>query len=399
MLSRTCSTRATQHRKDVYMSAHSLLIIDSDSQSRKAIADSVHTEGVHVVGAVAALRDGLRIMAGDPPSIVVLEARELEQGMREVSDLVSCYPHLSVFVTAREKNPDWILRLIRAGATEYLTRPVEADELVDAIRKVARLRPVTSAKRPRQGKLISFYNPCAGMGTTTLAVNTAAALAASGKKVVLADLNLINGDVCSFLDLAPRYTLSNVAAKQGQIDASFLASVLVQSCNFHVLCGPSDLRESMYIDGDAVLRVLATLRSGFDYVIVDTGGHLFGTAMDILAVSDDVVYTTVLSLPALRTARRYITTLEREGVGKDRVKLVVNRYLPRDEIRLGDAEKVLECKACLTVPNAYLDVRGSINRAVPLVISERKSPVSVAIERLAAILARPDGDAALKEVI
>lgn len=380
----------------------SFVIIDSDRHSRTAIEEVIKTYcDVRVLGVVADFQDGLRIIQKTPPDIVVLEAVDLGKGIEEVTYLLTRFPGTSVFVTATGNNPDWILRLIRAGAGEYLTKPIIAAELMDAVKKVARLHTRTSGHSSKKGTAISVYNPSGGMGTTTIAVNLAATLAAKGEKVALIDLNLFSGDVAAFLDLSPRYTLANVTAKSGQIDASFLRSVIVQhSSGLHVLNGPLDLGDSSKIQPEQLQEVIAILQTIFPYTIIDTGGQLFGCNLATFDCSDRILFTTVLNLPALKNAKRYLATMDNEGFGADKVKLVVNRHIPKDDIKLADAEKILNTRAYMAVPNAYADAKTSINKGEPLVSCYPRSPVTKAMDELATqLMQETNGMAALQRGI
>ena len=147
---------------------------------------------VNILAATADLPLALKSIQGATPQVVILQVREVEQGVREVGHLVSTFPHATVFVTAAEKNPDWIIRLVRAGAGEYLTRPVVGQELAEALQKVARMHVLKTVQNAETGSVITVYNPSAGMGTTTVAVNLAATLASKGKQVALVDLNLLH---------------------------------------------------------------------------------------------------------------------------------------------------------------------------------------------------------------
>lgn len=384
-------------------SSLSFVIIDSDIKSRTAIEEVLKTCGdIRAYGSVATFQDGLRIIQKTPPAVVILEAGEIETGIEEVKYLLAKFPGTSVFITAHEKNPDWILRLIRAGATEYLTKPIVATELMDAVNKVARLHNQRSGHVSKKGSAISVYNPSGGMGTTTIAVNLAATLAAKGKSVALIDLNLFSGDVAAFLDLAPRYNLANVTAKIGQIDASFLRSVIVpHSSGIHILNGPTDLGDADRVLPEQLQEVIAILQTIFAYTIIDTGGQLFGCNMATFDCSDRILFTTILNLPALKNAKRYLAAMDNEGFGADKVKLVVNRHIAKDDIKLDDAEKVLNTKAYLTVPNAYADARTSINKGEPLVRCYPHSPVTKAMDELASQLmleTEPMGKASLQGV-
>lgn len=387
------------------MTLISLVLIDSDAKARNEAMAILKSFGDHIeiLAATADFQEGMKIIQNAKPQIVILEVKEIEQGVKETALLVSKFPYATVFVTAVDKNPDWILRLVRAGAGEYLTRPVVAQELAEAIQKVGRLHASRSVQNIKKGTAISVYNPSGGMGTTTIAVNLAATLAARGEKVALIDLNLFSGDVAAFLDLAPRYNLANVTAKTGQIDASFLRSVIVpHSSGVHILNGPVDLGDADRILPEQLHEVIGILQTLFTYTIIDTGGQLYGCNQATFACSDRILFTTLLNLPALKNAKRYLAALDDEGFGDNKVKLVVNRHIPKDDIKVVDAEKVLNTKVYLTVPNAYADAKTSINKGEPLVSCFPRSPVTKAMDDLASQLIQETaakGNAALQEGI
>jgi pilus assembly protein CpaE len=200
-----------------------------------------------------------------------------------------------------------------------------------------------------------------------VAVNLAAALATNDTKVALVDLNLYSGDISTFLDVNPTYTLSSVTSNIARLDANFLMSVMARhSSGPYILTEPMEVDEAISITPEQVSRVLEFLSGVFSYVIVDCGGQLDGCNMAIFESSNLILFTTVLSLPAIKNAKRYLTALERRGFRQDRVKLVVNRYLPKADIQVKDAEKILGYTVFQTIPNEYGDVTTSVNKGFPL---------------------------------
>jgi pilus assembly protein CpaE len=121
----------------------------------------------------------------------------------------------------------------------------------------------------------------------------------------------------------------------------------------------------------------------FTYTIIDTGGQLFGCNLATFESSDRILFVTLLTLPALKNAKRYLAAMNNEGLGSDKVKLIINRQIPKDDITVADAEKVLNTKALLTVPNTDMDIKTSINKGLPLVTCSPRSPVTKALEDLA----------------
>jgi len=368
----------------------SIAIINSNDASRKALETTLNQfgESVKLIGSVADFVEGTRLIQTSNPMVVILEVRDAITSAEEIRHILSKSPRTSVFVTSADKSSDLILSTMRAGAVEYLLEPVEITDLAEALQKVGRLwlnKP--AAASAETGKVISVYNPIGGMGTTTVAVNLAATIADNGGKVALVDLNLHSGDVSSFLDVNPAYTLSSVTSNVARLDASFLMSVMTKhSSGVYVLTEPLEVDEALDITPEQIVRVLALLKGVFTHVVIDTGGSIVGCNQTVFESSDFILFNTVLSLPSLKNAKRYLTAMEKKGLHKDKVKLVVNRYLSRADIQIADAEKVLDHKVFLTIPNEYRDVISSINKGMPIVSIASRSPVSKAIIRFNELL-------------
>lgn len=367
-------------------SQFSIAIIDPDQKSREALLSTLrpYCDSITSSGSVDGLNDGVSANRKVAPHVVFLGVQDIEQGVNDVRRITLNYPQISVIACSREKNVEWFLALMRAGAVEYLLRPIAQEELEQSLQKVRRFLHAAPPEDSPAGEIIAVYNPIGGMGTTTVAVNLAAALAEDGTKVALVDLNLDAGDVSTFLNVNPTYTLSSVTTNVERLDANFLMSVMTRhSSGPFVLTEPVDVDEAISITPDQVQRILELLRGIFRYVVVDCVGQLGGCNGAIFGSAHMILFTTTLSLPALKNTKRYLAAMERKGFGGDRVKLVINRFLPKSDIQIKDAEKVLGMQVYQAIPNEYANVVDSINKGMPLVKLLPRSPISKAIQGLA----------------
>jgi pilus assembly protein CpaE len=361
------------------MPSVSLAIIASDNNDRSELAGIISTLGsnLDILASTPSFEDGLGKIRENPPHIVILDVRDVGQGVKETTALASQFPDTSVFITCDHKNPDWILRLMRAGAGEYLTKPIDRYELAEAVKKATR-----HLGRKKRGRAVTVYNPNGGMGTSTVAVNLAVALAQNGEGTALIDLNPLSPDISAFLDLSPRYNLATVSSRSGEIDGSFLKSVLIRHhSGIDVLVGTPSLPRRGKLEPARVERLLAVSRSLFPDTVVDAGGELEESNMSLFADSDLVLYVTVLNLPALKNAKRYLPEMVAQ-LGEGKVKIVVNRYNVKDEIGLGDAERVLGQKVFASLPNSYSEVKNSVNRGEPLMSCYPRSPFARSMSEL-----------------
>jgi pilus assembly protein CpaE len=371
-----------------------MVIIDSDKPSRDVISSILRpfADTIRIEGSVDDFGEGLKIIQKTSPNIVILEVNNLARGIEEIQYLHANYTQLSVVVTSFEKNPEWILKLMRTGAVEYLLRPVSQDDLMQALTKLGRFWFTKPEEQKQTGKILAVYYPSGGVGVTTVAVNLAAELASPTAKVALVDLNLFAGDISTFLDVNPSYTLSSVTNNIARLDASFLQGVMTRHASGpYVLTEPTEVDEAINITPEQVNRLLQFLKGVFDYVVVDCGGQLSGCTMAILENSNLIMFTTVLSLPTIKTSKRYLAAMERKGIRKDRLKLLVNRHIPKADIQLKDAERVLGYPVFLAVPNEYENIIASINKGMPAVKLLPRVAVSKAFAQLADLVKKELG--------
>jgi pilus assembly protein CpaE len=364
-----------------------VLLVNSDSSSRTAITALLARcrRPVELSATTGSLQEAMKhIESETPPQVVILEAHSIAQGVRDVSTIRAINPQTMIMVTSEEKHPDWILTLIRAGAGEYLTTPIILDELEDALERAAGMFERRVGVEDVRGKVITVFNPSGGMGTTTIAVNLAATLAAKGEMTALLDLNPFSSDISAFLDLNAAYTLSSIQGAEGRIDASFLTGIMTRhSSGIKVLCGAEEVGVTTGITPNQILNLLTLIRGQFGVTVIDTGGSLSERVLETFNGSDLILYPLTLTLPALNNARRYLKSLNYHGFGPERVKVLVNRYLPKDDIRLNDAEKILGVNIFHTIPNSYVEIKESIYKGTPLVTCFPRSLVTKALTDLA----------------
>jgi len=365
-------------------------LIDANRESLLAAEEMLrpYSDRLNVCVSTAIFASAIESIRKLVPKIVILAVYDLAQGIEQVREIHANSSQSIVFVVSQEKESDWILGLMRAGAVEYLLKPLGKADLFDAIQKSAKLWQNNHVEDVSQkGKVISIYNPIGGMGTTTIAVNLAVALAKGGNKVALVDLNLFSGDVATFLDVTPRYTLTSVTSNLGRLDAGFLMSVMTQHASGIYLLGePLEVDDTFSITPEQIQKMLEFLKTAFDYMVIDTGGQMIGTNDAVFRSSSMIIYNTVLNLPSLKNAKRYIAAFEKRGIPREKVKILVNRFLLRSDIKVQDAEKVLDRKLFLTIPNEYNDVNDSINKGVPVVNLYPRSEVSKAVIALAEMI-------------
>src|SRR5690242_386813 len=322
-------------------------------------------------------------------SFIALDS-DPEKALELLESLGKSAPKCDVLVTSTSADGNLILRSMRAGAKEFLTQPLQTEDLAAALQRVSRQRAGSSGSASRACSIIALTGATGGVGTTSLAVNLGCSLAANPENsVVLLDLDLCLGDADVFLDTIPEYTISDVAQNINRLDLTLLKRSLTKhDTGLYLLPRPVQLEDARHITTDELTRVLALLKASFTHVIIDTSKGFTPMDMHALAEADQVLLTTQLDLPCLRNVVRLMMSFKESGKFDERVKIVVNRVgYDNGQISLKKAQETIGREIFWQIPNDYRVMVEVRNNGVPLVQQAPKAAITQSINQLAAALA------------
>lgn len=120
-----------------------------------------------------------------------------------------------------------------------------------------------------QGKVTLITSSMSGEGKSFVATNLAAALALSGKKTVLLELDLRKPKISSYLQLSNKIGLSNYLIGQATIDDILNVSITHQNL-FIISSGPIPPNPSELLARKDIDVLVSTLQQSFDEIIIDT---------------------------------------------------------------------------------------------------------------------------------
>jgi pilus assembly protein CpaE len=361
----------------------SIAVIGPDDPRRNAVIEALagcpNNPIPQLIADPAHLDEASRVRMRNCDVVIV----ELDSDPRFALDLVMdvcAQGSAIVMVYSTQGDPDLVVRCMRAGVREFLRLPFTRGAMAEALDRTLARRPVTQALQKADGDLFVFLGAKGGAGVTTLACNFAVSLAQeSAKNTLLIDLNLPLGDAAINLGIKAQYSAVDALQNSIRLDPSLLSTMLVRySAWLSVLAAPTELTP-YEASNEAVDRLLAVARQGFDYVVVDAGLRLDLQRTALFNQFSTIYLITQVGIPELRNANRLIAQFSHEGSPK--LEVVINRYEAGSQ-GIPDAQvvKALTRPAQWRIPNNYAAVRKMQNTATPLALED--STISRAIRQM-----------------
>jgi pilus assembly protein CpaE len=276
-----------------------------------------------------------------------------------------------------------VLQALRGGANDYVSEDDVEEELRAALGRLH--AEVGGGAEP--GRVIALLAPNGGSGSSTLAVNVAAALARDHKSALLVDLKLQSGDLAALLDLKPTHTVADLCDNAGRMDRiMFERSLARHNSGVQLLAAPRHFADVSHVTPEGVRQALLLGRALFPYVVADLDHSFRDEQTQVLRAAEQIVLVFRLDFVSLRNVQRALDYLAQLDIDRARVVAVVNRYGQANEVPAAKAEEALGLKIAHYVPEDARTINRAANNGVPAVLETPSARVSRSLVKLAASL-------------
>jgi pilus assembly protein CpaE len=278
-----------------------------------------------------------------------------------------------------------LLRAVRNGCTEFLTKPMDPADLVASLNRFQAVMAVDPHAQSGIGRVIAFFGAKGGVGTTMLAVHLAIHLVRQhGKKTLLIDHKPHLGHVALYLGLKDtRYHFDELLRNADRLDSELLNGFVVRHrSGLDVIASPEMSEGPHEPKSDQFERVMDFLRREYDYVLIDSSVALQDSKASIVDQSDEVYIISTPDVAALRDLARLVENLSLSESATSKLHVVVNRSTATDSITSEQIEKAVRFPISIAVPNNYFELLRAINDGEPIP-PQRRSEFNTALARWA----------------
>ncbi|MBE2221987.1 MAG: response regulator [Anaerolineae bacterium] len=393
--------------------AYKILIIDDHPETRSIIGHVLKQQGYPIVTAENGA-EGLKVADKEKPHIILCDyMMPVMNGVETVTNLRKKpeFDKVPIIMFTAVDDPQQKLAAFNAGADDYLNKPTEPPELVDRVKILLESaygslpEPVDTDGQtqfhPHQlspqlpdleftssgsQQIIAVMGVRGGVGTTTMAINLATVLAASGTVTTLADFDLTRGHIALYLNQKSAGGLNTLATNSNIELAEQLPSHIVSySRNLRLLLAHLNI-DGRYpiISGAQAATILIELTSSTQATVVDLGSTFNEIARSTLEAADQIVLCLRPERIALVSARQLLSHFQKILFPHTEIHLMLMDFsssgtnLPKTAVEgfLG-----YPVKATIHIPPR--EMANAANKAKPLVTLSAQSDASMAIRQFA----------------
>lgn len=370
------------------------LVAAADARTQASLLSALKGSGdIEIVGATTDADVALKVVRQRRPHVVVgsLDLSPIS-GTELTREIRLNYADISVVLVAEQSGLGAFKSAMHVGASDFLVMPFDGEELPMAIRRafhftrerVERGQVVSSTVGGSvDGRIVVVCGPKGGSGKTTVA--TGMAMTASRTfpgQVSLIDLDLQFGNVDLFLNLEGDRNLRSLGPVLQELDREAVNSVVQATpTGLRVLLPPAAPEDAEMFHVEDLSALLLFFKRTSALTVVDTGGRIDAALLAACQDADLLTIVTTPELPALRDTAKFMETLERLSVTKDRVAVVVNHATRQRGFDPSIVGRTLGDKPLAVLPFDPGSVDRAANQGVPI-IGAGRGPLAAGLEQL-----------------
>jgi pilus assembly protein CpaE len=369
--------------------AEKVLIIDDDIDTLKLVGLMLERQGYEIVVASNGTI-GLNKAAEEKPELILLDVMMPDLDGYEVTKRLRSNPglaHIPIIMFTAKTMVDDKVAGFEAGVDDYLTKPTHPAELTAHVKAVLTRTAQARTTPEEQAQIVGFLGSRSGIGTSTLALNSAIVLQDQGYEVILAEINPGHGSVGLELDIQSPTGISNLLSRSLKDIhlRSVEAEVVSHNTGIRLLLSSFHPKETELEQAvpqmEAIVNNLASLCT---LLILDLGAGLKPYVKPILEICDRIILVVEPVYPSDAMGRAVLQDLETSGINRRKLNLaLINRVPTSLQIPWRKVEEELNIELAGIVSPAPEQAHQASQAGNPVAISYAESLIGDQIRQLA----------------
>jgi pilus assembly protein CpaE len=360
--------------------AEKILIVDDDLDTLKLVGLILQRHGYQIVAANGGTQ-ALTKATTERPDIILLDVMMPDMDGYEVTRRLradTSVSHIPIIMFTAKTLLDDKVAGFEAGADDYLTKPTHPAELVAHVKALLARSAANRAYVPvEHARVIGYLGAKGGVGTSTVAINVAAAAAQTGQDTVLADVRPGNGSISLMLGISQNNSLAALVTKPvGDLNQRAVSGQLVShACGIRVLQAMPTPKEAALVNNVAQIEAIVKVLTGIcKLLMLDLGTGITDANRRLMPICDHFVVVTDQTRVSLLQTKALLTDITAQGLSTAKVDVVaVNRAPASNQISWGNAEQIIGQKVAVVVTPAVELAYQAADVGTPMVLLRPES--------------------------
>jgi pilus assembly protein CpaE len=326
--------------------------------------------------------DLIRTLRAHAPDVIFLSFESAEKAEETVKHLEKESEDAQVIGVHRANDPNVLRTMMRLGVRESVTSPFERQALMDSLHHAVTLMGNRPAGYEATSQIFSFLPSKAGVGTSTMVLNVAAALARDPKShVLLTDFDLNSGMMRFLLKLQNSYSVLDAVEHSSAMDEHLWPQLVTTIGNLDVLHA-GQINPSLRVEPTQIRNLVQFMRRNYTALCFDLSGNLERYSLELMQESKRVILVCTPEIPSLHLAREKLQFLRSVDLHQ-RVSVVLNRMSKKPLFTQAQVAEIIGVPVIASVMNDYAGINAATASGT---FVEAKSDLGKHMTQLANIL-------------
>ncbi len=392
---------------------HRIIVIDDHYETLSIIQRVLQQHGYDVEATTNPI-EGIALAKKTLPDLVMVDGMMPEMSGWEVCRELRAVPALSqlrIIMFSAVSEAEQKLAGFNAGADDYMTKPTEPTEMIERVKILLENiapRPSETKSEPSNSKthtlayedlgyssslssvmdlpsnthLIAVMGARGGSGTTTTAINVAAALALARHNTTLIDLDMQQGHVALYLKQTDAQGLNTLIQQSGEA-ADHHLTPLSESFNL-LLSQPQQWDdENASLSVDVLTKIVQSLAQTSQYIVVDCSNHLTSHLKPLVEQANDIVLCFRPERLSLAVAKERVKHLQNVMSSQSKLRPIVLDFNGHANVPKDGIEKFLGMNLTAVIPLTPKEMNLAVSKSKPIVQLNPQAKPSILFRQLA----------------
>ena len=296
--------------------------------------------------------------------VIIVNINKYNISVLEAISKLSQFKNNKFVVVSNDNSTDLNVKSLRAGAQDFLPKPLVKSDFVYVIRKIYK-KEFMEFNKNLNGKVYTAVSVEKGMGKTTFLINLAKEIAdASGEKVLLIDFNNDINDLSFLLNIDIFYNTIHYMNNLTEENVDQLLSKV-----------PSYKNSSLFVMANGFLRkggekinvrkiddVLNILKRHYKYIFLDIDPTDDAVERELVRLSDYVFVMMNSMISSLEKLKNFLEIMYKSK----NVKLILNKYEAKNVEKLEEIQTFLSKEIYWVIPKNFMATGTALNNSKTL---------------------------------